>query len=54
MNPQVPTEGVLAALWLPTDANGNLLTHELGQNLAFLKSHGIHGVLALGSMGEFP
>lgn len=49
-----PQRGVLAALWLPTDPAGNLLEHELGSNLNFLKSQGIHGVLALGSTGEFP
>jgi 4-hydroxy-tetrahydrodipicolinate synthase len=50
----VPREGILAALWLPTDAEGNLLVRELASNLAFLKNHGVHGVLALGSTGEFP
>lgn len=52
--PSVPQEGVFAALWLPTDAEGNLLRDELAQNLAFLKKHGVNGVLALGSTGEFP
>jgi 4-hydroxy-tetrahydrodipicolinate synthase len=50
----VPQRGILAALWLPTDAEGNLLTRELSANLAFLKAHGVSGVLALGSTGEFP
>jgi 4-hydroxy-tetrahydrodipicolinate synthase len=50
----VPREGILAALWLPTDLEGNLLVRELAANLAFLKKHGVHGVLALGSTGEFP
>lgn len=54
MNPNLPRQGILAALWLPTDADGNLLRHELARNLAFLKAQGIHGVLALGSTGEFP
>ncbi|MEO7598831.1 MAG: dihydrodipicolinate synthase family protein [Opitutus sp.] len=49
-----PRKGILAALWLPTDAQGNLLVRELTANLAFLKQHGVHGVLALGSTGEFP
>ena len=49
-----PHKGILAALWLPADAEGNLLTRELGANLAFLKRQGVHGVLALGSTGEFP
>jgi len=50
----VPRQGILAALWLPTDAQGNLLARELAANLAFLKRCGVHGVLALGSTGEFP
>lgn len=50
----VPRQGILAALWLPTDGQGNLLAAELASNLAFLKRAGIRGVLALGSTGEFP
>jgi 4-hydroxy-tetrahydrodipicolinate synthase len=50
----VPRKGVFAALWLPTDADGNLLRDELARNLEFMKSRGIYGVLALGSTGEFP
>ncbi len=50
----VPQRGILAALWLPTDLSGNLLRDGLASNLAFLRSHGAHGVLALGSTGEFP
>ncbi|MCF3649794.1 dihydrodipicolinate synthase family protein [Synoicihabitans lomoniglobus] len=49
-----PTQGVFAALWLPTDASGQLLQAELAENLSFLRQHGVHGVLALGSTGEFP
>jgi 4-hydroxy-tetrahydrodipicolinate synthase len=49
-----PRGGVFAALWLPTDAEGRLLRAELQQNLDFLKKHGVTGVLALGSTGEFP
>jgi 4-hydroxy-tetrahydrodipicolinate synthase len=54
MSSTVPRKGVLAALWLPTDHSGHLLRAELSRNLEFLKSCGIHGVLALGSTGEFP
>ena len=50
----VPRQGILAALWLPTDAEGRLLTDALRHNLAFIKRHGVSGVLALGSTGEFP
>jgi 4-hydroxy-tetrahydrodipicolinate synthase len=52
--PIPPRKGILAALWLPTDSDGQLLRAELESNLAFLKARGIHGVLALGSTGEFP
>jgi 4-hydroxy-tetrahydrodipicolinate synthase len=54
MKTKPPSEGILAALWLPTDGEGNLLRGDLERNLGFLKSRGIHGVLALGSTGEFP
>lgn len=54
MSTSVPRKGILAALWLPTDASGQLLRHELARNLEFLKNSGINGVLALGSTGEFP
>jgi 4-hydroxy-tetrahydrodipicolinate synthase len=54
MSSSVPRKGILAALWLPTDTDGNLLVAELARNLAFLKGCDIHGVLALGSTGEFP
>lgn len=50
----VPTQGILAALWLPTDSSRNLLQRELARNIAFIKAHGAHGILALGSTGEFP
>lgn len=50
----VPRRGILAALWLPTDESGALLRDALARNLEFLKRHGVHGVLALGSTGEFP
>lgn len=54
MSNPVPRKGALAALWLPTDPAGNLMVPELTRNLAFLKTHGVQGVLALGSTGEFP
>jgi len=54
MPPLLPRQGVFAALWLPTDISGQLLRRELARNLDFLKSQGVHGVLALGSTGEFP
>ncbi len=48
-----PRGGVLTALWLPTDADGRLMRAELARHLNWLKRAGIHGVLALGSTGEF-
>jgi len=54
MNAAVPTEGILAALWIPTDDRGRLLRRALAAHLAWLRTRGIHGVLALGSTGEFP
>ncbi|MCM2273922.1 MAG: dihydrodipicolinate synthase family protein [Candidatus Didemnitutus sp.] len=48
-----PRAGVLAALWVPMDGNGRVLRPALARHLAWLKKAGIHGVLALGSTGEF-
>jgi len=49
-----PKEGIFAALSIPTDARGRLLKRALGTHLAWLREKGVHGVLALGSTGEFP
>jgi len=46
-------EGIFAALWTPTDPAEQLMVGALKTNLAFLKRQGIHGILALGSTGEF-
>lgn len=51
--PAAPRQGVFAALWIPTDARGRLLKRALAAHLAFLRTSGVHGVLALGSTGEF-
>ncbi len=45
--------GVVAALWTPTDAAGRLIETALADHLSFLGSAKVHGVLALGSTGEF-
>jgi dihydrodipicolinate synthase/N-acetylneuraminate lyase len=50
----VPREGIHAALWIPTDARGRLMKRALAVHLRFLRERGVHGVLALGSTGEFP
>lgn len=49
-----PSEGILAALALPFDRDGRLKESALAAHLTWLRSCGIHGVLALGSTGEFP
>ncbi len=48
-----PRTGVLAALWLPPRSDGTLNRGALARHLDWLKKTGIHGVLALGSTGEF-
>jgi len=45
--------GILAAQWIPTNADGSLKRLALARHLAWLRGTGIHGVLALGSTGEF-
>ena len=54
MRISVPREGIHAALWIPTDARGRLMKRALAAHLNFLRARGVHGVLALGSTGEFP
>ena len=54
MNTNLPKEGVMVALCLPCDKEGKLMKGALRAHLAWLRSKGIHGVLALGSTGEFP
>jgi 4-hydroxy-tetrahydrodipicolinate synthase len=49
----LPTAGILVALWTPTDAGGRVVEAGLEANLAFLRGHGIHGLMVLGSTGEF-
>lgn len=46
--------GIFSAQWIPTDALGRIDRASLATHLAFEKSAGIGGVLALGSTGEFP
>ncbi len=51
--PTSPRSGIHAALWIPTDDAGNLKRDALATHLNWLKQKGLHGVLALGSTGEF-
>jgi 4-hydroxy-tetrahydrodipicolinate synthase len=54
MNTPFPREGILAALAIPSDARGRVLKKPLAAHLSWLREQGVHGVLALGSSGEFP
>jgi dihydrodipicolinate synthase/N-acetylneuraminate lyase len=45
--------GIVAALWIPTDANGQVLDIALARQIDFIKANGCHAILALGSTGEF-
>ena len=54
MNTSFRPSGVFSAQWIPTDAEGRMDRATLAAHVAFEKSHGISGVLALGSTGEFP
>lgn len=41
-------------MWIPTDHDGQPDRASLETHIAWLRQRGIHGVLALGSTGEFP
>jgi 4-hydroxy-tetrahydrodipicolinate synthase len=45
--------GIFAALWTSTDKEGRVSDQDLQRNIAFLRGHGIHGLMVLGSTGEF-
>ena len=49
----LPQEGVLVALWTPTDSSGRLDTAVVRANLQFLQRKGLAGLMLLGSTGEF-
>ena len=53
MSLSFPSQGILAALAIPTDARGRVLKRALGEHLTWLRSCGVAGVLGLGSTGEF-
>jgi len=48
-----PRAGIFAALAIPTDPRGRVMKRALASHLTWLRAQGIHGVLALGSTGEF-
>jgi 4-hydroxy-tetrahydrodipicolinate synthase len=54
MSPSYQPKGVYSAQWIPTDASGRIDRSALARLIAFERGHGIHGILALGSTGEFP
>lgn len=47
-------KGIYAAQWIPTDDAGRIDHRALAELIAFERGNGIHGILALGSTGEFP
>lgn len=53
ISPEAPRSGILAALWIPTDEAGEPRTDLLARHVAWLERKGVHGILALGSTGEF-
>src|SRR5690606_12199657 len=46
--------GIYSAQWIPTDSSNRLDRARLATLVEFERRQGIHGVLALGSTGEFP
>jgi dihydrodipicolinate synthase/N-acetylneuraminate lyase len=47
-------KGIYCAQWIPTTSDGELDRARLTALVEFERHHGIHGILALGSTGEFP
>jgi 4-hydroxy-tetrahydrodipicolinate synthase len=45
--------GIIPAVWTPTDANGNLLRPAMRQNIEAMTGAGVDSLLVLGSTGEF-
>ncbi|MBC7369335.1 MAG: dihydrodipicolinate synthase family protein [Undibacterium sp.] len=54
MNTTFRPSGIFSAQWIPTDSDGRVERAALASHIAFERRHGISGVLALGSTGEFP
>jgi len=54
MSSHFQPQGIYSAQWIPADAQGRLDRQALAELVKFAKGHGIHGILALGSTGEFP
>lgn len=49
---EIPS-GVYCAAYTPVSASGALLEKELRHNLTFLRDSGAHGIMAMGSTGNF-
>jgi len=47
-----PLSGIFCALWIPTDADGEVIWPALEKHLNWVLDSGAHGVMALGSTGE--
>jgi len=54
MSSSFQPRGIYSAQWIPVDAQGRVDHDALACLLRFVRHHGVHGVLALGSTGEFP
>lgn len=50
----LPDHGIIPALWTPTDAAGRVLEPALRQQLELVQAGRVHGLMVLGSTGEFP
>ncbi len=50
----LPDHGIIPALWTPTDASGQVLEAALRRQLERVQAGGVHGLMVLGSTGEFP
>lgn len=53
MAASLPRDGIIAALTIPVDIDGQPLRAALAFHLNWLRERGVDGVLALGSTGEF-
>src|SRR5436189_5264984 len=48
-----PHDGVVVALWTPTNSQGNIDGSALRRLIEFTRSKGVSGLMPLGSTGEF-
>lgn len=50
---RLPCEGIIVALWTPTDTAGHVDESGLRSNIEFLKDKNLSGFMLMGSTGEF-